>query len=94
MRSALQLFLQLAGHSVATVDSGRAALAEIERTDPDVVLLDIDMPDLDGYAVAKMVQGVARGLAAAAGGDDRKGGARRAGPGAANRLRCPRPETD
>ena len=56
MRSALQLFLQLAGHSVATVDSGRAALAEIERTDPDVVLLDIDMPDLDGYAVAKMVR--------------------------------------
>ena len=56
VRSALQLFLQLAGHSVATVDSGRAALAEIERTDPDVVLLDIDMPDLDGYAVAKMVR--------------------------------------
>jgi signal transduction histidine kinase len=56
VRSALQLFLQLEGHSVATAGSGRAALAEIERTDPDVVLLDIDLPDLDGYAVAKLVR--------------------------------------
>jgi len=56
VRRALQLFLQLAGHSVTTVDSGRAALAEIERSDPDVVLLDIDMPDLDGYAVARTVR--------------------------------------
>lgn len=56
VRRALQLFLQLAGHSVTTVGSGRAALAEIERSDPDVVLLDIDMPDLDGYEVAKMVR--------------------------------------
>jgi signal transduction histidine kinase len=57
VRSAVQLFLQLAGHSVTTVESGRAALAEIARIDPDVVLLDIDLPDLDGYAVAKLVRG-------------------------------------
>jgi signal transduction histidine kinase len=56
VRRALQLFLQLAGHPVAAVGDGRAALAEIERTDPDVVLLDIDLPDLDGYAVAKLVR--------------------------------------
>ena len=57
VRSAVQLFLQLAGHSVTTVESGRAALVEIARADPDVVLLDIDLPDLDGYAVAKLVRG-------------------------------------
>ena len=56
VRSAVRLFLQLEGHSVVTVDSGRAALAEIERMDPDVVLLDIDLPDLDGYAVAKLIR--------------------------------------
>ena len=56
VRSAVRLFLQLEGHSVVTVDSARAALAEIDRTDPDVVLLDIDLPDLDGYEVAKRVR--------------------------------------
>jgi CheY-like chemotaxis protein len=56
VRSAVRLFLQLEGHSVVTADSARAALAEIDRTDPDVVLLDIDLPDLDGYEVAKRVR--------------------------------------
>jgi len=56
VRNAVELFLQLAGHSVTTADSGRAALVAIESTNPDVVLLDIDLPDLDGYAVAKQVR--------------------------------------
>jgi signal transduction histidine kinase len=56
VRSAVELFLQLAGHSVTTADSGSAALVAIARTDPDVVLLDIDLPDLDGYTVAKQVR--------------------------------------
>jgi signal transduction histidine kinase len=56
VRSAVRLFLQLEGHSVVTADCARAALAEIDRTDPDVVLLDIDLPDLDGYEVAKRVR--------------------------------------
>ena len=41
--------------------------------DPDVVLLDIDLPDLDGYEVAKRVRASRRVLAATARGDDRKG---------------------
>jgi signal transduction histidine kinase len=56
VRSAVRLFLQLEGHSVVTVDSGHAALAEIDRMDPDVVLLDVDLPDLDGYAVARLIR--------------------------------------
>jgi signal transduction histidine kinase len=57
VRSAIGLFLQLAGHSVvATADCGRAALVEVERTNPDVVLLDIDLCDLDGYAVARQIR--------------------------------------
>ena len=66
-----QLFLQLAGHSVTTADSGSAALVEIARTDPDVVLLDIDLPDLDGYTVAKQVRASRTDCAATPGGDDR-----------------------
>ena len=56
LRSAIQLMLQLAGHSVVTADCGRAALVEIERSHPDIVLVDIDLPDLDGYTVATTVR--------------------------------------
>jgi two-component system, chemotaxis family, protein-glutamate methylesterase/glutaminase len=33
---------------VASLRSGREAIEQLERTNPDVVLLDIDMPDIDG----------------------------------------------
>jgi two-component system chemotaxis response regulator CheB len=33
---------------VASLRSGREAIEQVERTDPDVVILDIDMPDTDG----------------------------------------------
>jgi len=57
VRIAIGTFLQLAGHSVvATVDCGQAALVEVERTDPDIVLLDIDLQDLDGYTVARKIR--------------------------------------
>jgi two-component system chemotaxis response regulator CheB len=35
-------------HLVASLRSGREAIEQIERIDPDVVILDIDMPDTDG----------------------------------------------
>jgi two-component system chemotaxis response regulator CheB len=33
---------------VAALRSGREAIAQIEHADPDVVVLDVDMPDMDG----------------------------------------------
>src|SRR5690349_17040280 len=33
---------------VAALRSGREAIAQIEQVDPDVVILDVDMPDMDG----------------------------------------------
>jgi DNA-binding NarL/FixJ family response regulator len=35
--------------------TGREALAEVERLRPDIVLLDIQMPELDGVAVARQL---------------------------------------
>jgi len=61
VRSAIALYLRLEGHSVLTAGSGRAALDEIRRTDPDVVLLDVGLPDLDGYAVAARVRALRAG---------------------------------
>jgi PAS domain S-box-containing protein len=44
--------LRLGGHEVAVAFDGEAALAEYARFLPDVALLDIGMPKLDGNAVA------------------------------------------
>ena len=44
------------GHLVATADDGREALELLQRDAFDVVLLDIVMPELDGYAVLSHVK--------------------------------------
>jgi CheY-like chemotaxis protein len=49
----LSMLLELAGHEVRVAHLGRAALAVAESFRPDVVLLDIGMPDLSGYEVAQ-----------------------------------------
>jgi DNA-binding NarL/FixJ family response regulator len=40
---------------VGEASTGREALAEVERLRPDIVLLDIQMPELDGVAVARQL---------------------------------------
>lgn len=48
--------LKTRGHSVAEAANGRAALAEFERTEPDVVLLDQEMPEMDGLEAARAIR--------------------------------------
>lgn len=43
--------LQAQGYQVVEVDNGRDALRKIEEETPDLVLMDIQMPVLDGFAV-------------------------------------------
>jgi DNA-binding NtrC family response regulator len=43
--------LTAAGHAVETAEDGRAALALVEQAQPDLVLLDLQMPGVDGLAV-------------------------------------------
>ena len=52
--------LRLFGAQVHVVDDGAGALAEFERVDPDVVILDIGMPRVTGYDVARALR--ARGV--------------------------------
>lgn len=48
----LALYLQALGHRVVTAFNGTDALALAPRAAPDVLLLDIGLPDMDGYALA------------------------------------------
>ena len=60
------------GHAVVVAGTGRAALEALERERFDLVLMDLQMPDMDGLAAAggdprPRGPGVRRGLGAAGG---------------------------
>lgn len=52
----LAMALGYNGFEVERCDNGRAALSAIERSRPDLVLLDVMLPDLDGFEVARRVR--------------------------------------
>jgi CheY-like chemotaxis protein len=52
-RKSMCWMLTLLGYSAHEVSGGKAAVEFAARSLPDVVLLDIDMPGMDGYAVAR-----------------------------------------
>jgi PAS domain S-box-containing protein len=53
---ALAMLLQLAGNEVETAYDGLAAVEAAERWRPDVVLLDIGMPKLNGYDACRRIR--------------------------------------
>jgi class 3 adenylate cyclase/CheY-like chemotaxis protein len=55
-RAMLARRLQRQGYEVVTTDGGRAALDALARAPVDLVLLDVMMPDLDGYAVLERLK--------------------------------------
>ncbi len=48
--------LALFGHTVQIAHSGPTGVDLARRSRPDVVLCDIGLPDMDGYAVARMLR--------------------------------------
>lgn len=50
------MLLRAAGHDVRVVNRGDAALDEAPRFRPDVVLLDIGLPGMDGFEVARRLR--------------------------------------
>ena len=47
----LEAVLVSRGYEVVTANDGRAALERVRTAEPDLILLDVMMPGLDGYAV-------------------------------------------
>lgn len=52
----LRKALQQAGYAVNHVDKGKSALNTIEIDAPDIVVLDIGLPDIDGITVLKTLR--------------------------------------
>ena len=53
----LGALLQVLGAEVRVVHSGPSALETLERFNPELVFLDIGMPEMDGYEVARRIRG-------------------------------------
>ncbi|RYE80936.1 MAG: hybrid sensor histidine kinase/response regulator [Myxococcales bacterium] len=62
VRETLQDFLQLSGHEVTFAEDGPSAVDALLRERPDVALVDIGLPVLDGYGVVKAVRELAPDL--------------------------------
>jgi signal transduction histidine kinase/DNA-binding response OmpR family regulator len=62
--TSLMHFLALKGHRVSTVSTGSEALSRALRERPEVLVLDIGMPDFSGYEIARRVRHEAWGFGA------------------------------
>ena len=55
-RELLRELLEIRGYTVAEACNGQEALASVEQAPPDILLLDIGMPLLDGFAVVRKLR--------------------------------------
>jgi signal transduction histidine kinase len=56
-RQVLEVMLESEGFCLLTASSGEEAMAIVAREPPDLILLDVMMPGMDGYEVAAEVKG-------------------------------------
>ncbi|NAS99761.1 putative bifunctional diguanylate cyclase/phosphodiesterase [Pseudomonas syringae] len=56
VRDLLEVLLQNQGYETLTAESGEQALAMVDERAPDLILLDIMMPGMDGYEVASVLK--------------------------------------
>ena len=56
IRAAVCRLLQAAGHEVLEAENGRDALRVLYAAKPDLVLLDVSMPDMDGWTALERIR--------------------------------------
>jgi DNA-binding response OmpR family regulator len=56
VRDALELALRRQGHHVRTAATGEDGLAQLRATPPDIVVLDLMLPGIDGFEVCRRVR--------------------------------------
>jgi diguanylate cyclase (GGDEF)-like protein len=57
VRAVVRSHLETEGHNVLEAEDGEAAIELCRRTPPDVILLDVEMPGIDGYQVLAELKG-------------------------------------
>ena len=57
LRDALRRALTLAGYQVETADNGQQALGGAAAMDPEAIVLDLGLPDMDGLDVCRRLRG-------------------------------------
>jgi hypothetical protein len=60
VRQLLRRMLESEGYAVAEAENGRVALARLEEVSPSLVLLDLMMPEMDGFEFVAALRGHAR----------------------------------
>jgi CheY-like chemotaxis protein len=50
------LMLERRGYTISAAQSGAQALEKVQSDDPDLVILDVMMPDMDGYEVCRRIR--------------------------------------
>ena len=56
MRDAITIILESRGYQIVTAQDGVEALANLKAEKPDLMMLDLLMPKMDGFAVLKELQ--------------------------------------
>jgi twitching motility two-component system response regulator PilH len=56
-RARLEKLLSSNGFQVATAENGEQALASVKRSKPDAILMDVNMPGMDGFAATRALRG-------------------------------------
>jgi len=59
-RELIREILESSGHEVIEAEDGQQALERLKDIQPDLILLDIQMPVLDGYAVVRHLRQIPR----------------------------------
>ena len=55
-RTRLEKLLGANGYQIATANDGAQALAAVKRQRPDAILMDVNMPGMDGFAATRALK--------------------------------------